>query len=195
MTIYVPGKSIAFIYILEKGDSKMAGYDWKDRFEEQYYDPQDSRYRDRQAYPETEDERYYERQPYDRRDRRGYYPADRYDIERDYYDRAPRYERRYYDDRYPYYQDPRDYELRDRYEREDRERQYQDRRYYRDEDWRDDRYLRYRRDWERIVTYLQRVSPTGQDGSFSLEIHGAYTVKGERAARISAPEEALMRMV
>ncbi len=52
-------------------------------------------------------------------------------------------------------------------------------------------YLRYRRDWERIVTYLQRVSPTGQDGSFSLEIHGAYTVKGERAARISAPEEAL----
>ena len=146
MTIYVPGKSIAFIYILEKGDSKMAGYDWKDRFEEQYYDPQDSRYRDRQAYPETEDERYYERQPYDRRDRRGYYPADRYDIERDYYDRAPRYERRYYDDRYPYYQDPRDYELRDRYEREDRERQYQDRRYYRDEDWRDDRYLKYRRD-------------------------------------------------
>lgn len=146
MTIYVPGKSIAFIYILEKGDSKMAGYDWKDRFEEQYYDPQDSRYRDRQAYPETEDERYYERQPYDRRDRRGYYPADRYDIERDYYDRAPRYERRYYDDRYPYYQDQRDYELRDRYEREDRERLYQDRRYYRDEDWRDDRYLRYRRD-------------------------------------------------
>ncbi len=52
-------------------------------------------------------------------------------------------------------------------------------------------FLRFRRSWPKIVTYMQRVSPGAADGSFSLEVHGDYTVKGERSARISAPEEAL----
>ena len=157
MTIHTPGKSIAFIYILNKGDSKMAGYDWKDRFEDQYYDPQDLRYRERPVYPEQEEDRYYDRQSYDRRDRRDYYPQERYDAERDYYDRQ-RYDRKYYDDRPSYYPVDRDYSSRDRYEREDRDRLYQERRYYRDDDYRDDMYARYRRDDPRYDDrpYLRR---------------------------------------
>ncbi len=52
-------------------------------------------------------------------------------------------------------------------------------------------FLDRRRDWTRIVTYLQRVSPPGADGSYSLEAGGPYTVKGERGSRIDAPEDAL----
>ena len=52
-------------------------------------------------------------------------------------------------------------------------------------------YLRNRRPWTNIVTYIQRVSPADANGVFSLEVSGAYTVKGERASRISAPEQAL----
>ena len=52
-------------------------------------------------------------------------------------------------------------------------------------------YLTYRRPWTNIVTYMQRVSPPAPDGSISLDVTGSYVVKGERAARISAPEDAL----
>ncbi len=52
-------------------------------------------------------------------------------------------------------------------------------------------YLEHRRDWTRIVTYFQRVSQTTPDGPIPLEITGPYEVKGERAARIQAPEKAL----
>ena len=52
-------------------------------------------------------------------------------------------------------------------------------------------FLRFRRDWTRIVTYIQRVSPSDPDGSVSLEASGPYTVKGERGSRIDAPEDAL----
>ena len=52
-------------------------------------------------------------------------------------------------------------------------------------------FLDHRRDWTKIVTYLQRVSPGGPDGSYSLEVSGPYTVKGERGSRIDAPENAL----
>ena len=52
-------------------------------------------------------------------------------------------------------------------------------------------FLDHRRDWTKIVTYLQRVSPPGAEGSFSLQVSGPYTVKGERGTRIDAPEEAL----
>ena len=52
-------------------------------------------------------------------------------------------------------------------------------------------YLRHRRDWTKIVTYLQRLSPGSPDGSYSLEASGPYTVKGERGSRIEAPEQAL----
>ena len=52
-------------------------------------------------------------------------------------------------------------------------------------------FLRYRRKWDRIVTYIQRVSPAREDGTYSLSVQGAYTVKGEQGARLTAPEEAL----
>ena len=48
-----------------------------------------------------------------------------------------------------------------------------------------------RREWEHIVTYIQRLSPTRPDGTYSLDAHGPYTVKGQRASRIDAPETAL----
>ena len=52
-------------------------------------------------------------------------------------------------------------------------------------------YLEHRRDWTRIVTYFQRVSQTAPDAPVPLEVFGPYEVKGERAARIQAPEKAL----
>ncbi len=52
-------------------------------------------------------------------------------------------------------------------------------------------YLDHRRDWTRIVTYLQRISPGTPEGGFSLEVSGPRTVKGERGSRIDAPEDAL----
>ena len=52
-------------------------------------------------------------------------------------------------------------------------------------------YLEHRRDWTRIVTYFQRVSQTAPDAPIPLEVFGPYEVKGERAARIQAPEKAL----
>ena len=52
-------------------------------------------------------------------------------------------------------------------------------------------YLKHRKDWTRIVNYIQRVSPAESDGYTPLEIRGSYTVKGERGSRIDAPEEAL----
>ena len=55
-------------------------------------------------------------------------------------------------------------------------------------------FLRHRREWTRIVTYFQRVSPNTPDGDFSLEVHGRYTVKGERAGTINCPEEALREL-
>ncbi len=55
-------------------------------------------------------------------------------------------------------------------------------------------FLDHRRDWTRIITYLQRVSPGGADGSYSLEVSGPYTVKGERGSRIDAPELALREL-
>ena len=52
-------------------------------------------------------------------------------------------------------------------------------------------YLTYRRPWTNIVTYMQRISPPASDGGIPLQVSGSYTVKGERAARIRAPEDAL----
>ena len=52
-------------------------------------------------------------------------------------------------------------------------------------------FLRYRKDWTKIITYIQRVSPSTPEGSPALRVSGEYTVKGERASRISAPEDAL----
>ena len=52
-------------------------------------------------------------------------------------------------------------------------------------------FLKYRRKWDKIVTYIQRVSAAREDGSYSLSVQGDYTVKGEQGARLTAPEEAL----
>ena len=55
-------------------------------------------------------------------------------------------------------------------------------------------YLRHRRQWTKIVTYLQRISPADGEGAYSLSVSGCYTVKGERASRIPAPEMALREL-
>ena len=52
-------------------------------------------------------------------------------------------------------------------------------------------FLQNRRDWTNIVTYMQRVSPTGSDQVPSMDVQGDYTVKGDRGGRISAKEDAL----
>ena len=52
-------------------------------------------------------------------------------------------------------------------------------------------YLENRREWDRIITYIQRVSPGNPDGPVRLDAGGPYTVKGERGSRIAAPEDAL----
>ena len=52
-------------------------------------------------------------------------------------------------------------------------------------------FLKYRRRWDKIVTYIQRVSAAREDGTYSLSVQGDYTVKGEQGARLTAPEEAL----
>ena len=54
-----------------------------------------------------------------------------------------------------------------------------------------DCFLRYRRDWTNIITYMQRVSPAESGQAPSMEVRGDYTVKGERGGRISANEAAL----
>ena len=52
-------------------------------------------------------------------------------------------------------------------------------------------YLAHRKKWDRIITYIQRVSPSPLDQPPRLEVAGDYTVKAERGSRISAPEQAL----
>ncbi len=52
-------------------------------------------------------------------------------------------------------------------------------------------FLKYRSHWDHVINYIQRVSPAGEDGSFSLDIEGNYTVRGEHGSRLHAPEDAL----
>ena len=54
-----------------------------------------------------------------------------------------------------------------------------------------DCFLRHRRDWTNLVTYMQRVSPAEAGQVPSMEVRGSYVVKGERGGRICAKEEAL----
>ena len=55
-------------------------------------------------------------------------------------------------------------------------------------------YMDHRRNWTQIVTFMQRISPASFDGTYSLDVTGGYTVKGEHGSRIGAPEEALRGM-
>lgn len=54
-----------------------------------------------------------------------------------------------------------------------------------------DCFLRFRRKWPNIITYIQRVSPSEYGQTPSLSVHGKYTVKGEHGGRIPANEDAL----
>lgn len=54
-------------------------------------------------------------------------------------------------------------------------------------------FLRYRRQWPAIVTFMQRVSAPVDD-AVSLTVDGAYQVKGPYGRRIDAPEQALRDM-
>ena len=52
-------------------------------------------------------------------------------------------------------------------------------------------YLKYRRDWVDIVTYIVRVSQNAKDTKPTLSAKGGYEVKGEHSAKIRCPEKAL----
>ena len=53
-------------------------------------------------------------------------------------------------------------------------------------------FLKYRTCWDKVISYIQRISPAREDGSYNLSVSGNYTVKGERGAFLTAPESALM---
>lgn len=52
-------------------------------------------------------------------------------------------------------------------------------------------FLRFRRDWTNIISYIQKVSPAEYGQKPPLSIQGKYIVKGERGARNTANEDAL----
>ncbi len=52
-------------------------------------------------------------------------------------------------------------------------------------------YLRYRRSWQSIVNYVQRISKNKVEGYVELDVSGDYTVKGDRGRKINCPEAAL----
>ena len=52
-------------------------------------------------------------------------------------------------------------------------------------------FLKFRRDWTDIISYIQRVSPSEYGQMPPLRIQGKYTVKGDRGSRNSANERAL----
>ena len=53
-------------------------------------------------------------------------------------------------------------------------------------------FLRYRKDWNRHITWFQRISQNKKDEPISLYVNGPYTVKGSYGSRIKA-EPALLR--
>ena len=52
-------------------------------------------------------------------------------------------------------------------------------------------FLRFRRDWPDIISYIQKVSPAEYGQTPPLSIQGKYTVKGEHGSRNSANQAAL----
>ena len=54
-----------------------------------------------------------------------------------------------------------------------------------------DCFLRFRRDWIDIISYIQRISPSEHGQIPPLSIQGNYTVKGDHGSRNSANEAAL----
>lgn len=47
-------------------------------------------------------------------------------------------------------------------------------------------FLRYRREWNRLITWFQRISQNRKDEPVSLYVNGPYTVKGSFGSRIKA---------
>lgn len=56
-------------------------------------------------------------------------------------------------------------------------------------------FLRFRRNWQDIITYIQKVSPGEYGVTPPLSIQGKYTVKGDRGSRKSANKNALEALV
>lgn len=54
-------------------------------------------------------------------------------------------------------------------------------------------FLKNRRQWQKLVSYLQRVSPTSRDGMISLFVDAPWQVKGDRGM-LTANEEALREL-
>lgn len=54
-----------------------------------------------------------------------------------------------------------------------------------------DAYLRFRRGWTDIISYIQRISPSEYGQTPPLSVQGKYIVKGERGSKISANPAAL----
>lgn len=57
-----------------------------------------------------------------------------------------------------------------------------------------DCFMRFRRNWTDIISYIQRVSPSEYGQIPPLSIQGNYTVKGEHGRRTSANEDALQAL-
>ncbi|MBO2516280.1 MAG: hypothetical protein CW338_03255 [Clostridiales bacterium] len=57
-----------------------------------------------------------------------------------------------------------------------------------------DCFMRHRRDWTKIITYIQRISLQGRDEAVSLKAEGGKCVKGEQGSRVYAPEETLREL-
>ncbi|MBR6786970.1 MAG: DUF1887 family protein [Clostridia bacterium] len=55
-------------------------------------------------------------------------------------------------------------------------------------------YLRFRRDWPKIVNYMQRISQCPEGTAPQMHVEGAYTVKGDYGRRVYANEKALRAM-
>ena len=55
-------------------------------------------------------------------------------------------------------------------------------------------FLRFRRNWTNIISYIQRISPAEYGQIPPLSVQGKYTVKGEHGRKNSADEEALQEL-
>lgn len=57
-----------------------------------------------------------------------------------------------------------------------------------------DCFMRYKKDWTKVITYIQRISQTHADDADPLCAEGAKCVKGEHGSRVYAPEKTLSEL-
>lgn len=55
-------------------------------------------------------------------------------------------------------------------------------------------FLSHRKEWVDFIVWMQRAAGAKSDGSYSLTVDSAYSVKGEHGARIDANEEMLLQL-